>query len=169
MSHHYIMEWFMLLHNPSDAFDTTVFFPLSDEDAEQRLDSFFRSSLERFFKEGKGRTVYRIFVGRRCFVSAGKFIEKYSIDENIVDTVYSDGGMRVLAKRLAERYYRDCISAAETPAIKNTIIMLCDDILIHGRALGGLYRAPKRSLQKRFSRWRGTAVCIRASSSMTSS
>ena len=128
----------MLLYNPSELFDKTMFFHLSDEDANRHLDSFYKDSLSPRFREGEGLTFYRVFVGRRCFVSAGKFIEKYNVNNDIVNTVYSDGGMRILAKTLAEQYYNDSIASPEHPKLLSTFIFLYDDILIHGRALGGL-------------------------------
>lgn len=100
----------------------------------ERIRDFFSEAFELIDASIGGANVFVVFIARRCFVLACIFLRLFfSNSENYIEKqnrVFSDGGLRILAKRLAREFFKDNGYRCK--------IFIFDDILIHGRALGGL-------------------------------
>ncbi len=99
------------------------------------INSFFRTAFKLIDFAINGAEVFVVFIARRCFVLACVFLRSlYSEHEDkyldYLSKIYSDGGLRILAKRIARNYFIN--------DDYKCIIFLFDDILIHGRAVSGL-------------------------------
>lgn len=102
-----------------------------------KIDQLFRVAFKLIdLADLSGVDVFVVFVARRCFILACIFLrslipsigeEKYLFRQK---RVYSDGGLRILAKELARKFFRNDSYSCK--------IFLFDDIMIHGRAIGGL-------------------------------
>lgn len=118
------------------------FLSLSDIQVNKRFIDFYKSAFEPFsFEIDNNTTVYRIFVGRKCFVTANKYIKVYGSEINscVLNNIYSDGGLLILAAELAKKYFEIKKTQCDSENIEfNYLIILYDDILIHGRSLSGL-------------------------------
>ena len=112
------------------------------------IDIFLKNSIsdeycqKQFGCKIPAENIYRVFIGRRSFVNICKYIEKNTVDEEILKTIYSDVGIRVTVKKLAKKFFDFTNNSNQ----KNTArfpyrIIIFDDILIYGRALGGLLSA----------------------------
>ena len=79
---------------------------------------------------------YRVFLKRRCFVLICQYMMEHTTDPALRETVYSDVGMRVAAKKIAEDYwaFRQA-HPEESRAQFPCRIWVFDDILIYGRSL----------------------------------
>ena len=115
---------------------------LNNIEASKRLNSFYRTVFSSLRKEVyEGYTCYRVFVGRRCLVLAQRYLlqNKDTIPPDILKTLHSDGGLRLVAVKLAEEFcrFRNNFPTADIEEFKH-IVILFDDILIHGRTIGAL-------------------------------
>lgn len=119
-----------------------VIVPISDDSARNRLEKFYRTAFLPLRKEvDEGYQCYRVFVGRRCLVTAHRYVlqNRNRISQKVLGTLYSDGSLRVVAEKMGKAYHQYLLQHpdGEIDDFKH-IIILFDDILIHGRALGGL-------------------------------
>ena len=122
--------------------------------SEEFLLNFYRNALSLTEEEKHGKKVYRVFIGRRSFVTACLYIKHHEeqIDHQIINSVYSDGGLRVLAKNLADELYQAKQNNDISLIIKwmEQSIFLYDDVLIYGRALGSLLAAAEEIFADRY-------------------
>lgn len=119
------------------------------------LSSFYRDAFEPLRSERLGECrVYRVFIGRRSFVQACSYVKEHAdeIESSVLNTVYSDGGLRILAYKMAEELYNVHVSGDENMLYwwNCQRIILYDDILIYGRALGGLLSAVEEIFADRY-------------------
>lgn len=115
-------------------------------DLEQKLAEHYKTIKELFesafslidFARNEGN-VFVVFIARRCFILAYIFlralIPTIGVERYVyrLSRVFSDGGLRILSKKLAREFFRNDRYICR--------IFLIDDILIHGRAVGGLLSA----------------------------
>ena len=95
------------------------------------LNEFFSNAFSYLEGEKEKKSdVYRVFIARRCFVLACDFLRENSgkYDREILDSVVSDGGFRIVVQEIAEKFYKN--------NNYRCVVLLFDDILIHGRAVG---------------------------------
>ena len=112
------------------------------------IKDFFETAFELIDFAINGADVFVVFIARRCFVLACIFlralIPKIGNDKykKRLSKVYSDGGLRILAKQLAREFFIDDEYQCK--------IFLFDDILIHGRAVGGLLSSAEDIFAKEY-------------------
>ena len=119
-----------------------------EEKDELVLEAFCKHALSDQFCDDNGNSIppeniYRVFIGRRCFLSICGYIMKNTpTDKNILKTIYSDIGMRVLSKQFAEKFF-DFRKKYPQKRINEFPyrIVIFDDILIYGRTFSGLLSA----------------------------
>lgn len=98
---------------------------------------FFYDIFDRLSSDFFAENTYVVFVARRCFVLSRWYLEEYiktrNLSEETVERIkshiYTDSAFRVLVLELAEKYSKQQFDFT---------VLLCDDILIFGRAIGGL-------------------------------
>lgn len=99
----------------------------------ESIENFFADAFQAVDLAINGANVFVVFIARRCFVLACIFLRLLrpdAVSASFLKYIYSDGGMRVLAKQLAKEVYENKDYHCQ--------IRLYDDILIHGRAIGSL-------------------------------
>ena len=104
-----------------------------------KLQKLFDTAFSLIDRAIGGADVYVVFIARRCFILACVFLRALipSIGEDLYAErqrhIYSDGGLRILAKYLARKFFINDNFRCK--------IYMIDDIMIHGRAVGGLLSA----------------------------
>ena len=112
------------------------------------INTFLQNSIsdsyckKQFDYQIPAENIYRVFIGRRSFVNICKYIDEHGADEKILETIYSDVGIRVAVKNLARKFF-DFMKNSNRKNVSQFPykIMIFDDILIYGRTIGGLLSA----------------------------
>lgn len=95
---------------------------------------------------------YIVFVARRCAVLGGLFLRAFENQftknefQHLQDNIYTDAGFRALVANIAKECYKDFSY--------NCFVNLYDDILIHGRAIGGLLSSAEDVFIKKYQQLR---------------
>ena len=120
------------------------------------LDKKYFDELFEFFynafretEADNGNKCYRVFVARRCFILGCHFLRLFKGISNIdIDfertepTICSDGGLRIVAAQMAQDFFDNLTNQIlYDTSLGSYHIYLYDDILIHGRSIGGLLSA----------------------------
>lgn len=99
-------------------------------------DSLRKFYLDAFVNSVSEERTYTVFVARRCAVLGILFLRalesNFTLEEydRLQRSIFTDAGFRALVQQIAKKCYDDFNY--------NCRIYLYDDILIHGRAIGGL-------------------------------
>ena len=105
---------------------------------------FLKNTIETFYRKAfspddTDKTIYRVFLKRRCFVLACQYIRMHEVNPDVLETVCSDTGMRVVAQHMAKEFF---VFRRRYPH-KNIDefpyrIRVYDNVLIYGRSLNRL-------------------------------
>ncbi len=110
------------------------------------ISKFLANSLDdgycrkQFGNSVPAENICRVFVGRRNFLNVCQYIDKMpNIGENILQTIYSEIGIRVAVKRIAEEFfYFFKNSRHKNTKLFSYGIIIFSDVFVYGRTLEGL-------------------------------
>lgn len=110
---------------------------------------FFYDVFDMLLNSDDSDNLFVVFVARRCFVLSRLYLNEYIINkkldqvsiQKIKSHIFTDSAFRMLSLTLSEKCYKtDYVFS----------VLLCDDILIHGRSIGELLSSAESLFIKKY-------------------